>query len=80
MRFIIEEKQVRIRSEFARTQWVRLGSEFADYQFRSNAAIAMPVAPDPLDPMLTVSWLNLGEENRNEDTQSERFQLSTALK
>jgi hypothetical protein len=61
MRFVIEERHVGIR-EFARTQSARLRSSWI-----TNLVTALTVALERLDPTLAVSWLNLRDENRNED-------------
>jgi glycogen debranching enzyme len=60
MRFFIEEKHVGIRGIYKDT--VGASTEYADYQFRPNLAIAMTVAPELFDAVHAVKCLNLMEE------------------
>jgi glycogen debranching enzyme len=55
--FFIEERHVGVRGIYKDT--VGSSSEFADYQFRPNAAVAMTVAPELFDPVHAVLCLNL---------------------
>jgi hypothetical protein len=66
--------------EFTMTQSVGLYLEqcLADCQFPLNFVIAMTMA-ERFGTMLVVSWLNMGEENRDDDIQSERFQARIVL-
>jgi glycogen debranching enzyme len=60
LKFFIEERHVGARGIYKDV--VGSSSEFADYQFRPNVAVAMTVAPELFDPAHAVLCLNLIEQ------------------
>jgi glycogen debranching enzyme len=60
IKFFIEERHVSLRGIYKDT--VGSASEFGDYQFRPNVAVAMTVAPELFDPVHAVRCLNIMEE------------------
>jgi glycogen debranching enzyme len=59
-KFFIEERHVGVRGVYKDT--VGSSTEFADYQFRPNVAVAMTVAPELFDPVRAVICLNAMDE------------------
>jgi glycogen debranching enzyme len=60
IKFFIEERYVGVRGIYKDT--VGSASEFGDYQFRPNLAVAMTGAPELFDAVHVVRCLNIMEE------------------